>query len=92
MRDKFYKIMRIIVKTALFIYCKIIYRLKVIGKENIPKEGAVIFCGNHKTMIDPPLIEITCKRDDTRFIAKEELTKNPFMAFLGKIFNVILVK
>lgn len=88
----FDKIMRTIVKGALFIYCKIVYKLKVVGIENIPKNGPIIFCGNHKTMIDPPLIEVTCKRDDTRFIAKEELTKNPFMAFLGKIFNVILVK
>ena len=92
MGNIFYKIMRAIVKGAIFIYCKIVYRLKVVGIENIPKKGAVIFCGNHKTMLDPPLIEITCKRDDTRFIAKEELTKNPFLAFLGKVFNVILVK
>lgn len=88
----FDRIMRVIVKSAIFIYCKIVYRLKIIGIENIPRKGPVIFCGNHKTMLDPPLIEVTCKRDDTRFIAKEELTKNPFMAFLGKIFNVILVK
>ena len=88
----FDRIMRAIVKSAIFIYCKIVYRLKIVGIENVPKKGSVIFCGNHKTMLDPPLIEVTCKRDDTRFLAKEELTKNPFMAFLGKIFNVILVK
>ncbi len=86
------KILRIICKTVIFIYCKIVYRVKIVGIENIPKKGAVIFCGNHKTFLDPPLIEVTCKRDDTRFIAKEELTKNPFLALLGKIFNVILVK
>lgn len=64
----------------------------MIGRENIPKTGPIIFCGNHKTFLDPPLLEVTCKRDDTRFIAKEELTKNPFLAFLGRAFDVILVK
>ena len=92
MGNIFQRILRFIVRSAIFIYCKIVYRLKIEGTENIPKTGGVIFCGNHTTMLDPPLIEVTCKRDDTRFIAKEELTKNQFMALLGKIFNVILVK
>lgn len=80
-----------IVIGAMWIYCKIVYRFEVIGKENIPKEGAVIICGNHRTFLDPPLIEITTGRY-TRFLAKEELTKNKFLAFLGFIFDAILVK
>ena len=79
------------VKTAIYIYCKTIYRMKVIGQENIPSSGALIFCGNHKTYLDPCLIEITSKRE-TRFLAKEELRKNPFFNLLGKVFNVIFVK
>ena len=31
------KILRVIVRTAIYIYCKIVYRMKVLGKENIPK-------------------------------------------------------
>ena len=50
-----------------------------------------MFCGNHRSFLDPPLIEVTCKRDDTRFIAKKELTENKFLAFLGYIFEAILV-
>lgn len=92
MKNMFYKIIRVICKSAIFVYCKIVYRVKIIGTENIPKTGAVIFCGNHKTFLDPPLLEVTCKRDDTRFLAKEELTKNKALAFLGKVFDAILVK
>ncbi len=85
------RIARVIVKSAIFAYCKIVYRMKIIGTENIPKEGAVIFCGNHRSYLDPPLIEVTCKRSETRFIAKQELTKNKFLALLGYIFDAILV-
>ena len=92
MKKFLYKMVRVIVKFVVFAYCKIVYRVKIVGRENIPKTGSVIFCGNHKTFLDPPLLEVTCKRDDTRFIAKEELAKNPFLAFLGRAFNVILVK
>jgi len=86
------KVARVIVRGAIFIYCKIVYRLKVVGLENIPKNGAVIFCGNHRNFLDAPLVEITCKRDDARFLAKEELTKNFFLKLLGNVFDVILVK
>ena len=82
---------RNIVKGAIFIYCKIVYRFEVIGQENIPKDGQIIICGNHRSFLDPPLIMVTCKRY-SRFLAKEELTKNKFLAFLGKVFDVILVK
>lgn len=85
------KITRIIVKGAIYIYCKIVYRAKIIGTENIPKSGPVLFCGNHKSFLDPPLLEVTCKRDDTRFLAKKELTKSKLLKFLGKVFDAILV-
>ena len=55
------KIIKAIVKGALYLYCKVVHRAKVEGTENIPKEGALIFCGNHRTFLDPPLIEVTAK-------------------------------
>ena len=91
MKDFFRNILKVIVKGAIYTYCKIVYRMKIIGKENIPKEGPLIICGNHRSFLDPPLIEVTCGRD-ARFLAKEELTKNKFLAFLGFVFDVILVR
>ena len=91
MKGFFKSIGRAIVKGAIILYCKIVYRYEVIGKENIPKEGQVIICGNHRSFLDPPLIEVTTGRY-TRFLAKEELTKNKFLAFLGFVFDAILVK
>lgn len=85
------KIGRVIVRACIFAYCKIVYRVKVIGKENVPKEGALIFCGNHRTYLDPPLIVVTAGRH-MRFMAKEELRKNPLFAFLGVVFEGIYVK
>ena len=91
MKEALKKVGRGIVKGAIWIYCKVVYRFEVIGKENIPKEGAVIICGNHRSFLDPPLIEVTTGRY-TRFLAKEELTKSKFLAFLGIVFDAILVK
>ena len=85
------KIGRVIIRFVILTYCRIVYRLKVIGLENVPKEGAVIFCGNHRTYLDPPAIVVTAGRH-MRFLAKEELRKNTLFAFLGFVFDGIYVK
>lgn len=87
------QIIRVIVRTAIRMYFVIVYRVKVIGTENIPKDKKepLIYCGNHRTYKDPPLIVVTAKRH-VRFLAKEELRKNPFFAFLGVVFDGIYVK
>ena len=87
----FFFFLRTIVRTVIFIYCKIVYRVKIVGTQNVPKEGALLFCGNHRTYLDPPLIVVTAGRH-MRFMAKEELRKNPLFAFLGVLFEGIYVK
>ena len=87
----FQKIGRVIVKGAIYGYCKIVYRIKIIGKENIPQGVPVIFCGNHRTYLDAPLIVSTAGRH-MRFLSKEDLKKNPFFALLGVVFDAIYVK
>lgn len=91
MKEFFKKIGRVIVSFLIRTYCKIVYRVKIIGKENIPQEGNLLFCGNHRTYLDPPLIIVTAGRY-MRFMAKEELKKNPLFAFLGFLYDGIFVK
>lgn len=91
MKDFFRVLIRGIVKGAIFAYCKIVYRVKIVGLENVQKDEQFIFCANHRTYLDPPLIEVTAKRHIT-FLAKEELSNNKFLAPLGKVFQVIYVK
>ena len=82
---------REIIKFVIFIYCKIVYRVKIVGKENIPSTGAIIFCGNHRSLLDPPLIVVTNKRN-IHFIAKDELRKVFILRILNIFFEVIFVK
>ena len=80
-----------IVRGALYIFFKVVYRVDIKGLENIPKEGPLIFCGNNRSYLDPPLMVCTAKRD-MKFLAKEELYNNKFLAFLGWVFEAIPVK
>ena len=72
-----YRFARFIVALILFP----LYRITIIGKENIPKKGPVIICSNHISNFDPPVVGITSPRD-IYFMAKGELFEKPF---LGKL-------
>ena len=52
----------------------ILFRPKVIGKENIPEDGPIIFAGNHKHAVDPTMVMMSTSRL-VHFMAKEELFK-----------------
>ena len=85
------EVLRVIVKYSIIIINTILYRIKVIGRENIPKEGAFILCGNHRSYLDAPLIVTNSKRK-VRFMAKEELKNNLITRLAVYIFNAIYVK
>ena len=61
-------------KPIYTILLKIIFRPKVIGKENIPEDGALIFAGNHKHAVDPTMVMMSTNRV-VHYMAKEELFK-----------------
>ena len=91
MKKTLKKISRGFIIVVLNIVFRTVYRMKVVGTENIPKEGALIFCGNHKTYLDPPAITVTNGRKMS-FMAKEQLKENWLFAFLGWAFEAIYVK
>lgn len=65
-----YKILRPII-TALF---KMLYTPKIIGTENISKNGRLILAGNHTNNFDSALLISSTKRE-IHFLAKIELFK-----------------
>ena len=74
----FYKIVRAIV---VFL-ARIIYKIDIKGKENIPKTGGYIVYSNHLYLVDPVILTYAIWKK-LRFMAKKELFKNKF---LEKIF------
>ena len=85
------EIMRKILKVILNIPVHIAYRVKIMGKENIPKESGAILCQNHVHALDPAIIVLTAKRK-VQGLAKAELYSNIFLRFLGKTFGMHPVK
>lgn len=85
------KICRAIVKPLCHLAALIIYRVKVEGIENVPKDKGCIICGNHVHALDAPaLLAVTNRK--IRFMAKEELWKSWGFRFMAFVFYVFPVK
>ncbi|MBP1933477.1 lysophospholipid acyltransferase family protein [Ammoniphilus resinae] len=70
---------------------RFVYRWEIIGLENVPLQGGVILCSNHKNNLDPPFIASPIQRQ-VHFMAKEELFKIPVISYLVKQFGAYPVK
>ena len=57
---------------------KLVYRLEVYGKENIPDDNNFIVAANHLSTLDPPLV-CGVMNKPVAYMAKKELFENPFM-------------
>lgn len=69
---------------------KLYYNPKVIGKENIPKDGAILIVGNHKHLYDQCLTIISTKRG-IHYMAKKEYFDNKKTAWFFKETGCISV-
>lgn len=63
-----------ILKPFVIIYYKLKFHPTVIGKENIPKNGPIILCGNHKHIHDQYNVMMVTKRV-IHYMAKDEYFK-----------------
>lgn len=61
-----------IVKVIFHIIFGILFRPKVVGRENVPMEGAMIMAANHVSNWDPPIAGTYMPRP-VAYMAKEEL-------------------
>lgn len=83
--------MRVILKGIIKFLSLILYRVKVIGEENLPRETAAIVCANHVHPLDAPIIVTNVKRK-MNVLAKEELFENFILRWLAKVFEVYPIK
>jgi len=62
------------------LYFKLFYRVSFQGVENVPKEGAIIICSNHISLLDMFLFAPHLYPRKIHFMAKQELFKIPVLS------------
>lgn len=61
-----------VVHRPIELFCNFLFDLEITGKEHVPKIGPVVMAANHLSLIDPPFLGLTIKRN-VRYLALEEL-------------------
>ena len=81
---------RIVYAIAMPVF-RLLYRIKVYGRENVP-EGAAVMCANHSALLDPIFLCVACGiRENWLFMAKIELLRVPVLGWILKKIGVIPV-
>lgn len=60
---------------------KVIFFVKVEGKENIPKDRNCVLMGNHQSMIDPLMLALCVMDREIHFMGKKELWNNKLLGW-----------
>lgn len=72
-----YRIAKAVAKPFFFF----IYRIKLLGKENLKQQGKMILIANHVSGKDPIFMHLIVKQK-IYYMSKKELFKNPFVSWL----------
>ena len=68
-------------KILLWCLFRLVYRVRVTGREHVPKEGAFLLCGNHIHFLDGPLL-LAFTRRKMALMGKKEIFKKRFFAWV----------
>lgn len=83
MKKLWYTIFKCYIQTGLFFYTK---KIKIVGKKNIPKKGAILFAVNHPNGLLDPLLVTTNTPRITHYLVRAAIFKKPIVKkFLGTL-------
>jgi 1-acyl-sn-glycerol-3-phosphate acyltransferase len=77
-----------LLRFVAWIIASVMYRMRTVGRENIPAEGPVLLVCNHVTFVDWLIIASACKRPP-RFVMYHRFLKLPFVGWLFRDAKVI---
>lgn len=66
---------------------KVLFRYKIEGSENIPKEGAFILASNHASYLDPAMSALAAAPREVNYMAKASLFRFPVFGTFLRMMN-----
>lgn len=69
----------------------LLYRVRVIGLENIPEEGGVLILPNHLSYVDAAIMQLACRHRRLRFVAHEQLNHHWFFEWVIRLSGAIVI-
>lgn len=76
---------------STYVIGRIVYRLRIVGVNNVPRTGGALLTPNHVSWIDGLILLVTVPRR-IRFIIYADYVNLPSLNWLARAFNVIPIK
>lgn len=67
-----------------WVLAKVVFRMRIVGREHIPAQENYIIMGNHISLLDPLTLALCDRRREIHYMGKKELFENRFLAWLFK--------
>lgn len=83
-------IVELMKKIVYLIICKVMYRVKYIGIDNIDSSKNYLVAVNHLSWVDP--LAIWCKIPNNRLMGKAEMFKNPILGWIFRKLGAFPIK
>lgn len=80
-----------VMKRLTWAVLRVVFRMRVIGVENVPREGPALLAANHVSVLDPPVVGSGASRP-LQFMAKAELFRIPLLGRLIRGLNAYPVE
>lgn len=81
----------LILRPIAILFFKILFRIKVFGKKNIPEKTGFILASNHKSYLDPVALGVASSRK-LNFMARHDLFCNPLFSWVISTLGAFPVK
>jgi len=78
------------IEIAVGVVSNLLYRVRVIGRENVPESGGLLILPNHLSYIDAVIIQMACPRR-LRFVAYDQLKYHWFFEWVMRISGAIVI-
>jgi len=76
----------------VYAYFKLLYRVRLYGRKNIPWRGGVLLIANHQSLYDPPMVGMLAWPRPCVLLARAGLFDNRWFGFLIRLLGAIPVR
>ena len=76
------------IRVIIWILTHIFYRLRVVGRENVPKTGGALLVSNHMSLVDALLL-MSASRRPVRFLIFKDIYDQPYVKPFAKMIRAI---
>lgn len=83
-----YKLPEFLLRFVMWVSTHTVYKLRIVGLENVPKDGPALLVCNHVALVDPALIT-ACFQRFIRFVMYREYYNSPLLHWGARLMRAI---